>query len=276
MGRGGRSVLVTLTALGLLASGCAADGPTASQGSGTASHSPATSSPATTTSRSTSSLPATGVHPTCVEPDEQAGATRFRNSAGARLVGVMLGEGRTGIVLGHQLGGDLCEWMPMARDLADRGYRVLAIDFGGFGESESADDRRTLREDILAATTQLRRAGSDRVVLIGSSMGGTAVVAAAPDARVRVSAVVSLSGPAQFAGLDAAAAARKLTAPAYFAAGDLDGSFPDSAREMYRAAGSTIRELKIYPVANHGTRLTSDPESLADLLEFLDRVAPPR
>jgi pimeloyl-ACP methyl ester carboxylesterase len=146
------------------------------------------------------------VHSTCVEPDEQAGAKRFRNSAGARLVGVMLGEGRTGIVLGHQLGGDLCEWMPMARDLADRGYRVLAIDFGGFGESESADYRRTLREDILAATTQLRRAGSDRVVLIGSSMGGTAVVAAAPAARIRVSAVVSLSGPAQFAGLDAVAA----------------------------------------------------------------------
>lgn len=276
MGRGRRSVVVTLTALGLLAAGCAADDSPRGQGSGTASHSPAPSPPATAASQSASSAPATGVHPTCVEPAEQADVFRFRNSAGARLVGVMLGEGRTGIVLGHQLHGDLCEWMPTARDLADRGYRVLAIDFGGFGESESADDRRTLREDILAATTQLRRAGSDRVVLIGSSMGGTAVVAAAPDAKVRVSAVVSLSGPAQFAGLDAVAAARKLTAPAYFAAGDFDGSFPDSAREMYRAAGSRIKELKIYPVANHGTRLINDPERLADLLEFLDRVAPPR
>jgi pimeloyl-ACP methyl ester carboxylesterase len=116
------------------------------------------------------------VHPSCVEPAEQAGAIRFRNSAGVQLVGVMLGEGRTGILLGHQFRSSLCEWMPVARDLADGGYQVLAIDFGGFGESESAAGRHTLREDVLAATTQLRQAGSDRVVLIGSSMGGTAVV----------------------------------------------------------------------------------------------------
>jgi len=271
VGRARRSVAITLLALGVLGAGCASDETSTSQATGTAP-----SPPTATTSPPASALPANAVHPDCVEPAEQEGAIRFRNSAGVRLVGVMLGEGRTGILLGHQLRSSLCEWIDVARDLADRGYRVLAIDFGGFGESESAPDRRTLREDVLAGITQLRRAGSDRVVLIGSSMGGTAVVAAAPDARVRLAAVVSLSGPAQFTGIDAEAAAPNLTAPAYFAAGDMDGSFTDSARQMYKVAGSKIKELKIYPTSAHGTELTEDEEIYADLIAFLDRVAPAR
>jgi pimeloyl-ACP methyl ester carboxylesterase len=88
--------------------------------------------------------------------------------------------------------------------------------------------------------------------------------------------VASLSGPAVFGDLDAAAAARELIAPAYFAAGDLDGSFPDSARQMHKVAGSKIKELKIYPNGLHGTQLANDEEGIADLLEFLDRAAPPR
>ena len=271
MGRGRRSVLTTLLAFGLLVAGCATDDTSTSQASPTA---PTT--PATTLSHSASSPAANAVHPDCVEPAEQASAIRFRNSAGVRLVGVMLGEGRTGILLGHQLRSSLCEWMDVARDLADRGYRVLAIDFGGFGESESAASGRTLREDVLAGIAQLRRAGSDRVVLIGSSMGGTAVVAAAPEAKVRLAAVVSLSGPAQFGELDAGAAARRLTVPAYFAVGEQDGSFTDSARQMYAAADSKIKRLKIYPTSAHGTQLTEDQSIYADLLHFLDRVAPAR
>ena len=164
MGAGRRSLVIVLVALGVLCAGCASEDPPAAQGSGLPSSAPASSSP-------TASLPPNAIHPSCVEPAEQVGAISFRNSEGVRLVGVMLGEGRTGIALGHQLRGSLCEWMPLARDLAGRGYRVLAIDFGGFGESGSATTgRRTLREDVLAAVQQLRKAGSNRVVLVGSSM----------------------------------------------------------------------------------------------------------
>ena len=100
------------------------------------------------------------------------------------------------------------------------------------------------------------------------------MVAAAPDVRSRLAAVVSLSGPATFGALDAEAAAGQLTAPAFFAAGDGDGSFPDSARRMYAAATSEIKELKIYPTSRHGTELAKEENVFADLLEFLDRVAP--
>lgn len=257
---------IVLVGLGLLGVGCSGDDSPVSQQPPAAASSP---TPA-------ASSPANAIHPTCVQPDEQGGAIRFRNSEGVQLVGVMLGEGRTGVVLGHQLRSSLCEWMPVARDLAARGYRVLAIDFGGFGESDSATGRRTPVEDVAAAVDELRGAGARRVALIGASMGGTAVVSAAAE-LTSVAAVVSLSGPAVFGDLDAVTAAQKLTVPAFFAAGDRDGSFPDSARRLHATASSKIKELKIYPTTRHGTQLVVElPEPRADLLEFLDRVVPPR
>jgi pimeloyl-ACP methyl ester carboxylesterase len=259
-GLGHRVVVAVFVGLGLI--GCNADSPPTAA--------PATSSPA----EPTSSQPPDAIHPTCVRPDEQANVIRFRNAEGVRLVGVLLGDGRTGILLGPELRGSLCGWMPVARQLAERGYRVLAFDFGGFGESESAAGRRTLVEDVVAAADQLDRAGAKRVVLIGASMGGTAVVSAATEVTAPVAAVVSLSGPAVFGALDAETAAADLTMPAYFAAGERDGSFPDSARRMYAAAGSEIKELKIYDTSRHGIQLVNElPESMADLLVFLDDVA---
>jgi alpha-beta hydrolase superfamily lysophospholipase len=126
---------------------------------------------------------------------------------------VALGTGRAGLVLGHQLGSDLCEWVPLARAFAGRGYQVLAFDFAGFGDSEhgSGDDR--VDTDVVAAAQQLRRRGADRIVLVGSSTGGTAVLSAATRVRPPVAGVVSLSGPSSFGGVDATAAMRRLRVP---------------------------------------------------------------
>ena len=72
----------------------------------------------------------------CLWAAESTRVFRFKTSDGATLVGVGLGTGRTGLVLGHQLGSDLCEWLPQARAFARRGYRVLVFDFAGFGDSQ--------------------------------------------------------------------------------------------------------------------------------------------
>jgi dienelactone hydrolase len=83
---------------------------------------------------------------------------------------VVLGQGRRGLVLAHQRGGDLCEWVPIARSYARLGYRTLVFDF---------HDQDRLDDDVVAAVAELRRRGVTRVVLVGSSMGGTAVLVAA-------------------------------------------------------------------------------------------------
>ena len=135
----------------------------------------------------------------CLEAAESARLFRFRTNDGATLVGLVLGSGRTGLVLGHQLGSDLCEWVPQARSFAGRGYRVMVFDFAGFGDSQPGPDGR-VDTDVAAAVAQLRRRGVDRVVLVGSSMGGTAVLSAATRIRPPVAGVVSLSGASGFGG----------------------------------------------------------------------------
>ena len=74
-------------------------------------------------------------------------------------------------------------WEKQARALTARGFRTLAIDFRGRGQSrggpgaESDDDAAHL--DVLAAVRFLRENGAERISLIGASFGGWACARAA-------------------------------------------------------------------------------------------------
>jgi pimeloyl-ACP methyl ester carboxylesterase len=208
--------------------------------------------PATTTTTTTATA-AAAAWP-CLEAGEAAGLVQFPTSDGSTLVGVVLGRGATGLVLGHQLGSDLCEWLPQARALARRGYQVLVFDFAGFGASRPGPDSR-VDNDVLAATAALRRRGADQVVLVGSSMGGTAVLAAATRIHPPVAGVISLSGPSGFGGVEAGAAMARLQVPVLFVVGADDGHFTAQARAMYRAARVADKRLLVVPGGGHGTSL---------------------
>jgi len=242
--RGAWLLLVVL----VLAAGCG----NASRDAGTGSQaSPATSAPtpAPATTAATITKP-------CLQAAKQDHAFRFTTSARATLIGVALGSSRTGLVVGHQVGSDLCEWLPQARAFASRGYRVLAFDFAGYGDSQSGSgpDAR-VDTDVVAASEQLRRRGATRVVLVGSSMGGTAVLSAATRIRPPVAGVVSLSGPASFQGVDAGAAISRLRVPVLFVAGADDHPFVDDARAMYRRAPTRDKRLLVIPGGGHGSSM---------------------
>ena len=92
---------------------------------------------------------------TCVTKAERAHVLRFRASDRVRLVGVELGCGPRGVVLAHQGASDLCIWIPYARSLAARGYRVLVFDHRGV---RLVGTRVALAK---AEPGRLRRAGRD-------------------------------------------------------------------------------------------------------------------
>jgi pimeloyl-ACP methyl ester carboxylesterase len=232
-----------LLVVALLAAGCGGADRTGG-GAGTAS---TTAAPATTTA-------AAPAKP-CLQ-GASATAVRFPGGGGAALVGVVLGRGRAGLVLGHQVGSDLCEWLPQAQTFAEQGYQVLAFDFAGSGDSQpGAGPDARVDNDVVAAAAQLRRRGADRIVLIGSSMGGTAVLSAATRIRPPVAGVVSLSGPASFQGVDAAAAVSRLRVPVLLVAAADDHPFVDDARALYRAAPVGDKRLLVIPGGGHGTSL---------------------
>jgi pimeloyl-ACP methyl ester carboxylesterase len=208
----------------------------------------------------------------CLREVGSARPFRFRTSAGAMLVGVVLGRGHTGLVLAHGRGDDLCTWLPWGQRFAQRGYQALAFDFEGFGGSRrgSGPDAR-IDTDVAAAVEQLGRRGTDRILLIGSSMGATAALVAAARIRPPVSGVVSLSGPAAFGTVNAWRAMPRLRVPVLFVAAD-DEPFLGAARAMYGRAGAADKRLLVLR-HGHGTSMLAyhdqGPRVLATVHRFI-------
>ena len=206
----------------------------------------------------------------CVTGALRSKAVVFGTTDGHALRGVLLGSGPKGIVLSHEFGANLCNWLPLAKELAARGYRALVYD----SRPTRPTDKAHLERDVLGAAQELFRRGVKRVVVGGASAGGTAALTAAGSIpRARLAGVVVLSSPAQFVGMDARAAARRVTAPAFFAVGSRDVAFVPDMRRLYAAAASKRKQLLVVPSSGHGTQLLDTawaPASFkAKLLAFL-------
>lgn len=114
------------------------------------------------------------------------------------------GKGRRGVLLAHGGRFNKESWEPQARALAEAGFRVLAIDFRGYGQSRGPGDAdplaAPLHRDVLAAVRYLRKTGATTVSIVGGSMGGgaaaDALIEAAPGEIDRlVLLAASASGP---------------------------------------------------------------------------------
>jgi len=76
-------------------------------------------------------------------------------------------------------------WGKQARVLAGAGFRVLAIDFRGRGQSRGGARTRDdgVRLDVLAAIRYLRKTGAKTVPVVGASFGGWAAAEASAEAE---------------------------------------------------------------------------------------------
>jgi len=194
---------------------------------------------------------------TCATRAERAAALRFFTADDRPLVGVQLGSGPVGIVLAHGSQGSLCDWIGYARELAGAGYRVLAYDAGS--------EFNGVGLDAEAATEALRRAGAEKVVIMGSSLGALAALVAGAALPVQPDAIVSLSAPASLGYLHGLDAVARLHAPVLFMAAQDDQPFSDDARSLYAAAASSDKQLRVVPGSAHGSDLLQDP-SLHDFV----------
>jgi fermentation-respiration switch protein FrsA (DUF1100 family) len=188
----------------------------------------------------------------------------FRSTDGAPLHGLLLGSGQNGIVLGAGNGfrSNLCDWLPFGRTLARRGYRVLAFDARPLNLPPNRRKgllvlRAThFERDVVGAERELVRRGVRRVLVGGAGLGGTAAMtAAALIPRSILAGVVVLSPARKFGVMNAAAAARRVTAPSFFGVGSRDSLFVDEARKLYAASASTRKELVVAPSSGNGTQL---------------------
>jgi pimeloyl-ACP methyl ester carboxylesterase len=102
----------------------------------------------------------------------------FPTEDGGAVYANVYGEGDRGVVLAHGGRFNKESWEKQAQTLALAGFRVLALDFRGYGKSRGPGDSTPmsapLHLDVLAAVRYLRKTGAKSVSVVGGSMGGGA------------------------------------------------------------------------------------------------------
>jgi pimeloyl-ACP methyl ester carboxylesterase len=114
-------------------------------------------------------------------------AVSFPTEDGGVIYANVYGEGERGVVLAHGGRFNKESWDPQARTLAAAGFRVLALDFRGYGKSKGPGDSDVmsapLYQDVLAAVRYLRKTGAKSVSVVGGSLGGGAAGDASIESR---------------------------------------------------------------------------------------------
>jgi alpha-beta hydrolase superfamily lysophospholipase len=193
------------------------------------------------------------------------------------LSGKIIGAGTTAIVLSAQDGYPSTLWAPLATQLADHGYLVMAYNYRGVAPSQGRYDTDALDHDLRAAIEAVQTKGATKFVLMGAGAGS--LVTAKVSATARPTAMVMLSTPISWNGLTVSEVEiGSITAPKLFVGSKDDRpSSVASLQRLYDAAPPP-KEIHLYPGDHHGIDFFGAPDTKDDFLQrlftFLDKHAP--
>lgn len=107
-----------------------------------------------------------------------------------------LGKGSHGVLLLHDAGRTSADWTLFADKLSGKGYRVLALDLRGHGDSadimEAEPDWSKMGSDVEAGLAHLRKSGVKKLSVVGAGLGANlAVDVASRDAEVETVVLLS-------------------------------------------------------------------------------------
>ena len=254
------SVVSLLVAAGCGSGSDAESGP--ERASATSESAPSVTEPSET-SAPTPAVPAGGpVTARCGPPDADARWITLHGSDRNRLAAVVVGDGPATAVFSHQTGvSGLCGFWPFAVWLAEQhGIRSVLLDHCGVGGSTCADDDFSANRvaQLKLAMTWARTHGATRLSSVGASLGGTTVTVAA--AQTQSDAVVNLSGPVTWIGLDARRAAPRVTEPTLLVVAPDDSVVTTAQFKALRSSLGSRTTAFMQPPAGHGWELldTSD------------------
>ncbi|MBI1764634.1 MAG: alpha/beta hydrolase [Acidobacteria bacterium] len=200
----------------------------------------------------------------------------FPTQDGGIVYANLYGKGARGVVLAHGGRFNKESWEKQAQVLVQAGFRVLAIDFRGRGQSKGGPQTNpnddSVRFDVLAAVRYLRKTGAKTVSVVGGSFGADAAAEASVEAKPgEIDRLVLLAGgaidkPEQMKG-------RKLFIVARDDLGSRDIPRLPKIREQYEKA-SKPKELVILEGSAHAQFIfeTDQGERLMrEILRFLSK-----
>jgi pimeloyl-ACP methyl ester carboxylesterase len=124
----------------------------------------------------------------------------FPTQDGGLIYADLYGKGDRGVVLAHGGRFNKESWKKQAEALAAAGFRALAIDFRGEGQSRGGTEGSSSDEgghfDVLAAVHYLRNTGAKSVSVVGGSMGGDYAAEAAESEPAGIDRLVLLAAGA--------------------------------------------------------------------------------
>lgn len=219
----------------------------------------------------------------CVPGELRDKSVSVRTEDNVELPGLVLGSGPRGVVIGSYIRDSLCDWLPLARQLADDGHQVLLFP-GRFGDPSllpRGDDAYKFDLDVVAAAQELNRRGATSIVAGGDVAVAAGAVLAAPKIQglvglVLVSPLRGIFGRKQADARLVEPVLKTLTVPVYITSSDAtwsngQPSFEDGAREV--AGMSANAELDIVSGASHGAELVKGDAALRDrVVAFVDEV----
>ncbi len=197
--------------------------------------------------------PTLGITPTPTIPAIPSHLVHFLTSDHVQLAGLLYGSGKTAVICSHELRTSKIIWSDsgIPQRLASRGYMVLAYDFRGNGDSAGQFDVSKLDVDLRAAIAFVHQQGATSIVLLGSSMGGTATLKVASSEPV--AAVITLSAPQDFGVNVSDTDVKAIHAPKLFV-NSQDDTFSSDTVHMYAIANAP-KEIHLYPGTAHGTSI---------------------
>ncbi len=203
----------------------------------------AESSPKTTSTKAKSSLQETSTKVTPTSQSNTIGTKdiTIRSTEGFTIKGTLYGDGKCGIILVPQINMDRESWEKEATRLAKQGHLILAID----------ENPEECAASVLDAIRYLRQEQEvERVILIGASSGGEAVLdanAKATAGTIDVTITLSAAGGPQYA--------EQLQGRLLFVVSKGDEKqFVTVARTLHQNA-TNPKQLKLFSGDSHGQRL---------------------
>ena len=207
--------------------------------------------------------------PSCLTAADAPQAVRFHAADGATLDGAAIGSGSTAIVFSNDRGDDPCAWLTLAREVKGMGYRVLFWSYGG------ATPR--LDAEAAAAVAEARSLGSNRILVIGASVGAAAAFVAATTLQPALAGLVALTCEQDFPvqRLHPMTVAPALRVPILLV-GTEDGYYStgDQTRALFAVIGSPDKRLLVLPGSQSGASLLSGStgdQVRASVIDFVQK-----
>lgn len=149
---------------------------------------------------------------------------------------------RASLVLLPQVGGGVCGWATFAHEAAELGFPSIVVAPCSYGESTCSEegDADPLNEVAPAIAALEQDFATERVVLVGASMGGSLTVLASA-AGADADAWVDVSGPATWEGTELASVSADLPRPGMVVMARSDGAAAyQQAKLLARRSGATF------------------------------------